>query len=515
MNPNNMPVMWSIAGSDSSGGAGIQADIKTATALGVHAATVITAITAQNSLKISSVEATSSVSFASQLESLQADMPPRVIKIGLLASVKQVTVLASTLQKMLCKPFVIFDPVQMASTGCLMAEEGVIEATKHWLLPLVDLLTPNLSELGHLSDLPVRDLVQQKSAVKALLALGCKAILLKGGHGKGEHASDQYYTSGASNNPLFTLSSPRLDIYHTHGTGCTLSSAIAAAVSKGYMIEDALVVAKAYLNQGLRLSYAVGQGRGTLGHIGWPMLEADFPHIDNSGAPNLQVSRLNDHSFASVDRTQLGLYPVVPDVCWIERLLKLGVKTIQLRAKDLPIDQAEQQVIQAIALGRKYQAQVFINDYWQLAIKHQAYGVHLGQEDIQLADLTAISRAGLRLGISTHGYCELLCAKQLSPSYIALGHIFATQTKDMPSTPQGLTNLSYYQRLSGNTPTVAIGGISLQRVDAVKQTGVDGVAMVSAITAAENWQKVTQTLLDKLLPKRPQAEQHHKAEALL
>lgn len=134
---------------------------------------------------------------------------------------------------------------------------------------------------------------------------------------------------------------------------------------------------------------------------------------------------------------RLGLYPVVDSVIWIERLLAAGVRTIQLRIKDLPEAAVEQDIAAAIELGKRYQARLFINDYWRLAIQHGAYGVHLGQEDLAIADLDAIHRAGLRLGLSTHDDAELDRALAERPSYIALGHVFPTQTKAMPSSPQG------------------------------------------------------------------------------
>ncbi|MEQ9862981.1 thiamine phosphate synthase [Pectobacterium cacticida] len=196
---------------------------------------------------------------------------------------------------------------------------------------------------------------------------------------------------------------------------------------------------------------------------------------------------------------RLGLYPVVDSVEWIERLLRVGVKTIQLRIKDLPDEQVEDDIVQAIALGRHYEARLFINDYWQLAIKHQAYGIHLGQEDLDTADLTAIKRAGLRLGVSTHDDRELARAVAITPSYIALGHIFPTKTKEMPSAPQGLAELTrHIAELQGRFPTVAIGGIGIDRVPAVLATGVGSIAVVSAITQAPDWRLATATLLNMI-----------------
>jgi len=192
---------------------------------------------------------------------------------------------------------------------------------------------------------------------------------------------------------------------------------------------------------------------------------------------------------------RLGLYPVVDSVEWIARLLEAGVTTIQLRIKDLPDDHVEDDIAAAIALGKQYHARLFINDYWQLAIKHGAYGVHLGQEDLDTTDLAAIHRAGLRLGVSTHDDAELARAIAVKPSYIALGHIFPTQTKEMPSAPQGLAELKRHVAELGYYPTVAIGGIGIDRVAAVLDCGVGSVAVVSAITKAPDWRVATAQLL--------------------
>lgn len=209
----------------------------------------------------------------------------------------------------------------------------------------------------------------------------------------------------------------------------------------------------------------------------------------------------SDHASFSAEqgfpatKPRLGLYPVVDSLLWIERLLAVGVTTIQLRIKDLADAQVEQDIAAAIELGKRYQARLFINDYWRLAIKHGAYGVHLGQEDLETSDLAAIQQAGLRLGVSTHDEHELAIAKAVRPSYIAMGHIFPTQTKQMPSSPQGLAVLKQMVDNTLDYPTVAIGGISIARVPAVLATGVGSVAVVSAITQADDWQQATAQLL--------------------
>ncbi|MCU5771590.1 thiamine phosphate synthase [Erwiniaceae bacterium BAC15a-03b] len=200
------------------------------------------------------------------------------------------------------------------------------------------------------------------------------------------------------------------------------------------------------------------------------------------------------HPFPATEK-KLGLYPVVDSVEWIARLLDAGVRTIQLRIKDQAEETVENSIAEAIALGKRYQARLFINDYWRLAIKYHAYGVHLGQEDLDVADLDAIRNAGLRLGLSTHDDAELDRALALRPSYIALGHIFPTQTKQMPSDPQGLIELKRHITRLGELSTVAIGGISIARAPEVLACGVGSIAVVSAITQAADWRQATQTLL--------------------
>lgn len=192
---------------------------------------------------------------------------------------------------------------------------------------------------------------------------------------------------------------------------------------------------------------------------------------------------------------RMGLYPVVDSLAWIDRLLSVGVRTLQLRLKDRPAADAEADIIAAIASGRRYNARLFINDNWQLAVRHQAYGVHLGQNDLLNADPDAIHRAGLRLGISTHGEAEIDRALAEKPSYIALGHIFPTQTKTMSSEPLGLMDLRKHVARLGEMPTVAIGGISLARAPEVLACGVGSIAVVSAITQAADWQQATAQLL--------------------
>ncbi|EHZ2552255.1 thiamine phosphate synthase [Vibrio vulnificus] len=259
---------------------------------------------------------------------------------------------------------------------------------------------------------------------------------------------------------------------------------VATLSALDFPIEDCLTLARAMLNV----------SRET-----WVSDFALFPtpvlRLDELGIlPSHSIEALTK-AFPRISAQQLGLYPVIDDVSWIEKLLPLGIKTVQLRIKDPNQTDLEQQIVRAIQLGRDYGAQVYINDYWQLAIQHQAYGVHLGQEDLQVADLASLANAGIALGLSTHGYYELLRIVQLQPSYIALGHIFPTTTKQMPSLPQGLVRLKLYQQLIDTmpyddsitgVPTVAIGGIDQTNAATVWRCGVSSLAVVRAITLAKD-----------------------------
>lgn len=189
----------------------------------------------------------------------------------------------------------------------------------------------------------------------------------------------------------------------------------------------------------------------------------------------------------------IGFYPVVPTARWVQRLLDWGVRTVQLRIKAADHDDAEEiawEVRTAIEAGRRVPgAQVFINDHWQLALAHGAYGVHLGQEDLDTADITALREAGLRLGLSTHTPAELARAKAVRPSYLAIGPVYPTTLKVMPYEPVGLERLKLWARDAAPYPAVAIGGISLALMDGVIACGVDGVAVVSAVTLAADPQQ--------------------------
>jgi thiamine-phosphate pyrophosphorylase len=202
-------------------------------------------------------------------------------------------------------------------------------------------------------------------------------------------------------------------------------------------------------------------------------------------------------------------YLIVGSTEWIARLLPCGVKLVQLRIKDKPDSIVRSEIEAAKLLCARYSAQLIVNDFWQLAINAGCDFIHLGQGDLDTADLAAIRRVGLRLGVSTHDEAELSRALAIEPDYIALGPIYPTILKAMAFAPQGLLSITEWKKKIGNIPLVAIGGITLEHVHAVLEAGADSAAVVTDISLnadpekrAENWVKATRGL-------RPHSQKNH------
>lgn len=464
------PIVWTIAGSDSGGGAGIQADLKTFQGLGVHGCSVITSLTAQNTQRITRVEHVSPGMIAAQLFALQADLPPAAIKIGMLGGAGTVQAVADFLDT--ARTIVVCDPVMAATRGATLLDETAQNIFRDEILPRVDLLTPNLLEAERLLSRTIRTNEEVEQAVRDLLRKGPKSVLLKGGHREGPLSQD--YWSNASSSAWLT--STRLDTEHTHGGGCTLSAATAAARALGLDELSAVTLAKAYTNQGLRGARQLGAGRNPLAHGGWPANPADLPWITDTAEP--AATRLN------FPREELPtLYPIVDRADWVERLARLGVSLIQLRAKDLSGAALEAEIRRAVAIAREHGCRLYVNDHWKLALELNAHGVHLGQDDLPGADLAALQAAGIRLGLSTHNYGEIARAMQVIPSYLAIGTLFESPSKSFKHAALGLEAFRKMRPLVG-VPVVAIGGITLERAPDVLAAGADSLAVISDIVRA-------------------------------
>ncbi len=253
-----MPIALTIAGSDSSGGAGIQADLKTFAALGVYGASVVTALTAQNTTGVSGIHLVPADFVTAQIDAVFADLDVKAVKIGMVAQLATIDAIVAALKRW-SPQHVVLDPVMVATSGDRLLAADAAEALRTKLIPRASLITPNLPEAAALLGEPA---AENESAVKSqgkrLLAMGCPAVLIKGGHGQGPESTD-YLVTGAN---TVALAAPRIATGNTHGTGCSLSSAIAAGLARGEEMETAVRNAKVWLSAAIAAGDQIGVGRG-------------------------------------------------------------------------------------------------------------------------------------------------------------------------------------------------------------------------------------------------------------
>ena len=498
------PVVWTISGTDSGGGAGLHADTRALDAFGVHGACAVAAVTAQHSLAVTHIEPVSPAVLSAQLAALADDMPPDAIKTGLLGSLANLRVVVDWVQRVRARfpdktiPLVV-DPVFGATTGAAFADAALREAYRTELLPLATLATPNVAEARAL--VPSSQLLKPEALARAWRGFGVRSVVVTGGDSDRlaedeiEHLSTARLASrlaeidaraawahdwlDADHGPRSRgwLASRRIETAHNHGTGCVFASAAAAALAHGFVAADAVVLAKMATSEGLRHAYAAGDGAGPVAP------RAGFAsRLDNLPALNPLPHAPSRFSFPEMPQHTRGLYAIVDSSDWVARVLGEGVRLVQLRIKEAPTDVLVHEIRAAVAIARAVDATLVVNDHWELALELGAHGVHLGQDDLDKADIDALHHAGLLLGISTHSYWEVCRARALRPSYIACGPIHATAIKQMPWIPQGDANLAYWCTLLHDTPVVAIGGMDAERARDAMRAGAWSVAVVGAIT---------------------------------
>lgn len=442
-------MIWTIAGFDGSGGAGILADLNIFKAFGLKGKAVTTTVTAQNGYQVTDASPVSPNLISAQIGSLKKLGWPKVIKIGLLTSPESILCIQENLKDFPGE--LIYDPVMKSSTGYPFVNLEMLALIKQFVKK-VSLLTPNIAEAEVLTGIKITCLNTMQRAASLLCENGVKAVILKGGHLAGEFAQD-IYTDGKITRWL-TL--PKKEIAHSHGTGCCFSAALAACLAQGYEILDAFVLSKMKVYENL------------------------FEKIQIPWFTLCPFEAQKQYQFPRCERP-LGFYPIFDNSLDVRSAIDNGVKSLQLRLKtrNLSFVECDREISEAIEQAKDNSLQFFINDNWQDAIKHRAYGIHLGQADLETADMNAIEKAGLRLGISTHSYAELARAMAFNPSYIAFGSIYLTTSKAVPFPPQGLERLKQWRKL---TPCqlIAIGGIDLSNVDDVLACGVDGYSTISA-----------------------------------
>ncbi len=477
------PLVLLAATVDSGGGAGITADSITVFDTGAFPLPLAFALAPES---LSTVGTLSSVDLQSIKESLELavtgwQQPIAAVKVGLVPRQDALDLLLTYLETKLKGVPVVWDPVLTATAGPL--ESADLKLSLKRILPCVTIFTPNLPEALTLAGWDEERWRREGSEAlgKVFLKQGAQAVLIKGGHvADAGEAADTF----VSRDLTFVMRHAKTPGDGAHGGGCALSSALSSFIAQGYALQDAAVLAKAYITQGIaQPALQEPGGRPPIGHHGLCTDLAFFPKVEEPGFP----AQMPEGAAFPACPLNLGLYPVLADVDMLQRLLALGVRTAQLRIKDQNDPNLSGKIKRAVFLGRLYHARVFIDDFVDLAIEAGAYGVHLGMEDLRTADLKKIAAAGLHLGVSTHGPYELLKALQLQPSYVALGHIFPTNSKKMPSKPQGVYKLNYQAKLiAGLMPATAIGGIKLHNVGGVMASGIGSAALITGITDADD-----------------------------
>ena len=485
-------ILWSVAGTDSGGGAGLSADLRAADAFGAHLCPVVAAVTAQHSRAVTRIEAVATEVLEAQMAALADDLPPRVIKTGLLGSVGNVLAVARQVDRLRAHGPValVVDPVLAASTGARFGDASLLQAIRDELLPRATLVTPNRREAAALLGTPPPSASKPEAidtipeAASRLRALGAEAVCITGGDSidaRG-HALDWIDSAQARG----WLALPRIATPHNHGTGCTFASSAAAALSIGFVSADAVILSKMATAHALRCGYVAGSGAGPVrARPGFAANPSLLPVMSWGTEPAFLAT-------AAAPTRKLGLYAIVESAERVRQVLSAGVRTVQLRIK-APMNpdagwhaRLRDAVGASILACEAADAELFVNDHWELARALGAGGVHLGQEDLLALGeqgRRSIQASGLALGISSHSLWELCRTRSLAPRYVACGPVWPTLTKSMPWRAQGLDNLAWWRRMAG-APVVAIGGIlEPGQVRDVAACGVDGVCVVRALGA--------------------------------
>ena len=517
-----------IAGSDPSGGAGMQADLKTFSALGVYGATAVTAVTVQNTEGVKYVHKLPAQVVYDQIVTVMEDVTVDAVKIGMVNDAETLRAIVRALA--VHKPkFLVVDPVMVSTSGCALMQPDALAVMKEQLLPLADLVTPNLPEAWTLAgtDTSVDD------AAKAILRLGVKALLIKGGHAEGKAKTDYLYIYKGGGVKRVELSAETVDTVNTHGTGCTLSSAIAAFAALGCGLEEAVRRAKDYLTEALKAGrdVRVGGGHGPVCHFVKPIsrqadeptsllkiVAADLPnHLVSSSAGDLSAVRLQfithfTDKYSYLDSAMMAL--------------EGGCRWIQLRMKDA--DEAEiERVARLILPECKRRGAVFvIDDHVELALRVGADGVHLGKNDMPVDEARRLAReffgkqavgdkqsATSRQADERQGQSPSLLVSDCSSAenfiiggtantfedvqrlaaqgadYIGCGPFRFTTTKKNLAPMLGIDGyqniLSQMKEQGIELPLVAIGGITYDDIPQLMAAGVSGIALSGSVLRAE------------------------------
>jgi len=487
------PSVLTIAGSDPSGGAGIQADLRTFSALGVTGLSAITALTIQNSQGVRSVHATPSPVLFAQIEALLEDSKVSAVKIGMLAGAEQVDAVVRALKRFR-PPNVVLDPVLASTGGVPLLDEAGRRALLRDLAPLCDLVTPNQQELTAVLGLRA-DGVDYEKPIQHWFRHGIKALLVKGGHLPDRPTDYLYLRSDVAHIYGKPRGAPfqaqRIRTIHTHGTGCVLSSAIAANLAMGLRLKSAISRAKNLLTRALAVPVLPGKGRGYPNIMEAARIARMWPDTDPSKHAQMQAA-LHGSLYVITDST-LRRDRTAYDV--VNAALDGGAGMIQLREKNLATNELVKLALKVGAACCGAGALFIVNDRVDVALASMADGVHLGPDDMHPAKAREILGPDKLIGVSAGTVQE---AVELAPyaSYIGVGAIFGSKTKLDAGEPVGVERIREIQAAIAATPRpiVAIGGINAENIALVAAAGADSAAAVSAVIAADDMRAATNEL---------------------
>ncbi|MCW3061500.1 MAG: phosphomethylpyrimidine kinase [Capsulimonas sp.] len=471
------PIVLTIAGSDPSGGAGIQSDLRAIESLGGHALSAITALTSQNSLGVQSVSLTSASVLASQLNVLLEDTRPDAVKIGMLGGAEQVETVARILSQYDLRN-VVLDPVLASTGGAPLLDEAGRTALVQMLLPLCAVVTPNLDEAQILTGIAIRATADAVRAGNALLALGVRAALITGGHFAGEPTDILVTPHGAQ-----ILNGKRVDTPHTHGTGCLFSSALAAYLGMGLELGQAAARAKSAVVRALNNPVVIGQGRGYPSPL----------NIQNRDETT-HAERLKKIGGVYV-LTDSDLRPNRSPQEIVAAALQGGSRVVQLRDKHRAMPELIELARELRRMAHATNALLIVNDRVDVALASDADGVHLGPDDMSVADARRLLGPDKIVGVSVSSVEE---AAPLAPhaSYLGVGAIYGSTTKGDAGAPVGTQRIWEIANAFPHLPIVAIGGIDLSNIAEVARTGAHAAAVISAVVCADDMERATQILVD-------------------
>jgi hydroxymethylpyrimidine kinase/phosphomethylpyrimidine kinase/thiamine-phosphate diphosphorylase len=478
------PIVWSIAGLDSGGGAGLSADQRAADAMQVHLCPVAAALTAQNSAAVEAVFPVPPEQLDAQLAALAHDLPPAAIKTGLLGGVEQLRVVVRWVDALRERAPValVIDPVLGATTGASFADEALLRAYREELLPRATVATPNRREAARL----VGDGTPAEQARK----LGSTSACITGGDASGPLALDWLSSPQASG----WLALPRRAATNHHGTGCCFATGLAATLARGFVAADAAVLAKMLTTSGLHEATAPGTGAGPVRPQAGFIRDASLLPALFDGEPGGWPEQRN----GAVE----GVYGITDSGAHAAELFAQGLQTVQLRLKRGDADagwpaRLQAELRSALDAAHRHGATLILNDHWREALQAGVDFIHLGQEDLlalsaaERHELAAARARGLRLGLSSHSLWELARAVAWAPDYIACGPVWPTLTKAMPWRPQGLDNLAWWAAMAP-APVVGIGGVlAPEQIGSIAATGASAGCVVRGLkeVGVEQWQQ--------------------------